>query len=130
MDPDLCGHVFEAKKNWSEQVANFTTVDDIIKARVGTECDPFVLESLEKEVKSGPKEPALVTTEDGLMTKIEEMKFKSKYEKYLNRIHKVEMQVKQTYSKYYGQINEDMKGSLTKDPEFEKAHQEKNVLNL
>ena len=31
-DSDLRGHVFEAKRNQSEQVVNFTTVDDIIKA--------------------------------------------------------------------------------------------------
>ena len=122
--------MFEAKYNQSEQVVNFTTVNDIIKAHVGTECDPFILESLEKEVKSLPEEPAAVTKEDGVMTKIEEMKFKSKYDKYLNQIHKVKMQLKQTYSKYYGQIDEEMKGTLTKDPEFEKAHQEKEVLTL
>ena len=45
------------------------------------------------------------------MTKIEETKFKSKYNKYLNQIHKVEMQLKHTYSKYYGQIDEEMKGN-------------------
>ena len=91
--------MFEAKRNRSEQVVNFTTVDDIIKAQVGTECDPFVLESLEKEVGSLPEEPTAVTKEDDSMTKIEEMKFKSKYDIYLNQIHKVKMQLKQTYSK-------------------------------
>ena len=40
------------------------------------------------------------------------------------------MQLKQTYSKYYGQIEEEMKGSLNEDPEFERAHQEKDVLKL
>ena len=70
MDPDLCGHVFEVNCNRSEQVVNFTTVNDIIKVQVGTECDPFVLESLEKEVESGPEEPTAVTKEDGTMTKI------------------------------------------------------------
>jgi hypothetical protein len=59
------------------------------------------------------------------MSKIEEMKFKSKHDKYLNQIHKVEMQLKQTYAKYYGQIDEEMKGSLTEDPDFERTHQEK-----
>ena len=98
-DPDLCEHVFKAKRNWSEQVVNFTTVDKIIKAQVGTECDPFVLESLEKEIKSGPEKSKAVTKEDSTMTKIEETRFKSKYNKYLNRIHKVKMQLKQTYSK-------------------------------
>ena len=42
-DPDLCGHLFEAKRNRSEKVANFTTVNNIIKAQVGSECDTFVL---------------------------------------------------------------------------------------
>ena len=50
-DPDLRGHVFEAKRNQSEQVVNFATVNNIIKAQVRrTECDPFILKSLEKEV--------------------------------------------------------------------------------
>ena len=40
------------------------------------------------------------------------------------------MQLKQTYSKYYGQIDKETKGTLTKDPEFEEAHQEKDVLTL
>ena len=68
VDSDLCGRVFEAKCNQSEQIANFTTVDNIIKAQVGTECGPLVIESLEKEVESGLKKPAPVTTEDGLVT--------------------------------------------------------------
>ena len=91
--------MFKAKHKRSEQVVNFTTVDDIIKAQVGTECDLFVLESLEKKVESLPEEPAVVTKEDGSITRIEEMKFKNKCDKYLNPIHKVEMQLKQTYSK-------------------------------
>ena len=49
-DPDLRGHVFEAKRNHSEWVVNFTTVNNIIKAQARTECDPFLLKSLEKEV--------------------------------------------------------------------------------
>ena len=58
------------------------------------------------------------------------MKFKSKYDTYLNQIHKVKMQLKQTYSKDYGQIDEEMKGVLTEDQEFETGHQEKDVLTL
>ena len=52
------------------------------------------------------------------------MKFKKKYDKYLTRIHKVEMQLKRTYSKYYGQVDKGMKGSLIEDPEFAKAVKE------
>ena len=56
-DANLCGKIFEAKRNRSGQVANFKTVDDLIKAQVGTEYDPFVLESLEQDSKAGPPEP-------------------------------------------------------------------------
>ena len=77
-DPDLCGYMLEAKHNLSEQVVNFTTVNDIIKSQVGTECDSFVVESLEKEVESSPEVPTAVENDDGIMTKIEEMTFKSK----------------------------------------------------
>ena len=35
-DANLCGKVFEAKRNRSEQVANFKTVDDLIEAKVGS----------------------------------------------------------------------------------------------
>ena len=38
------------------------------------------------------------------------------------------MQLKQTYSRYYGQIDEETKETITEDPEFEKAHLEKDVL--
>ena len=40
------------------------------------------------------------------------------------------MQLKQTYSNFYGQIDKEMKGILTKDPDSEKVHQEKDVLTL
>ena len=45
-DPGLRGYVFETKNNRSEQVVNFITVNTIIKAQVGTECDSFVFGSL------------------------------------------------------------------------------------
>ena len=73
--------MFEGKHNQSEQIVNFTTVNSIIKAQVGTECDSFVPKSLENEVKSGPKEPVPNYNEDGTMSKTEEMKFKSKCNK-------------------------------------------------
>ena len=122
--------MFEAKHNQSEQIVNFTTINDIIKAQVRTECGPFVIESLEKEVKSGPKESTIITKEDGTVTKIEEMKFRSKYAKYLNRVHKAKMQLNQTHSKYYVQINEEINGTLTKDQEIERAHQEKDLMAM
>ena len=89
-------------------MANFKTVDDLIKAQVGTEYDPFVLESLKKNTIVGPPEPvpvymakAVDTGPDG-MSEVKKMKFKSKYDKYLTRTDKIEMQLKQVFSKYDG----------------------------
>ena len=70
-DPDLRGHIFKSKRNQSEQVVNFTTANDIIKRQAGTEYAQLVLESLKKEVESGPEEPAAVIKGDGTITKIE-----------------------------------------------------------
>ena len=135
-DPNLQGKVFEAKRNRSDQVANFNTVDNLIKAQVGAECDPFVLESLEKEAFTAPSEPTPVykvkanAGDPDEMSDIEKMKFKSKFDKYLARTDKVEMQLKQAFSKYYGQIDEEMKASLNEDADYERAYNEKDVIKL
>ena len=135
-DPDLSGKVFEVKRVRSEQVANFKAVDDIIKAQVGAEYDPLVLESLEKEAFTAPSEPTPVykvkvnAADPDEMTKVEEMKFKSKFDKYLSRLDKVETQLKQVFSKYYGQISEDMRSSLEEDADYERAYNEKDVITL
>ena len=73
--------MFKAKHNQSEQVINFTTVGDITKAHVRTECDPCVVRYLEKEVETGPNEPTAAKKEDGTMVKTDKMKRKSKYDK-------------------------------------------------
>ena len=41
-------------------MANFKTIDDLIKAQIGTAYDPFVLESLEKDTVAGLPEPVPV----------------------------------------------------------------------
>ena len=115
-EPDLRCHLFKAKHNQSEQVANFTSFANIAKAQDGIECEPFGLESLSREEKSDPDELVPVTTEGGSMTKTEKIKFKSKCNKYPNRVQKVKLQLKQTYSNYYWQIDEETRGSLTKNP--------------
>ena len=137
-DPNLRGHVFEAKRNRSEQVANFKVVDDIIRAQVGTECDPYVLESLDTETLTLPDEPdapkkiTIGTGEDEkkVYDEIDKIKWKSRFDRYLSRVDKIESQLKQIYSKYYGQCDEDMKDSLNEDPEFEKTDKAKDVIKL
>ena len=62
-----------------------------------------------------------------VMSDVEKMKFKSKFDKYLTRTDKIEMQLKQVFSKYYGQVNEDMRGTLKEDDDFKCAHNAKDV---
>ena len=40
------------------------------------------------------------------------------------------MQLKQLYLKYYGYIDEELKGSLSEDQEFERVHKERDMLKL
>ena len=58
------------------------------------------------------------------------MKFKSKFDKYLNRPDKTEMQLKQVFKKFYGQVDEDMRGTLKEDDNFEHAYNTKDVIAL
>ena len=105
-DANLCRKVFEAKRNQSEQVASFKTANNLIKAQVGTEYDPFVLESLEQDSIASPQELAPVymakvaVTDLDVMSEVEKMKFKSNFDKCLTQTDKIEMQLKQVFSKY------------------------------
>ena len=146
-DPNLRGHVFEAKNSRSDQVANYKAVDDMIKSQAGTDYDPLVLESLENERVMMPTEPTSppattvdkVTINEDKSTstmqvttydEIERMKWKAKYDKYLGRVEKVERQLTQVYSKYYGQCDDEMKSSMKEDPDFKQAHIDKDVIKL
>ena len=62
-DANLRGNISKAKRTWSEQVANFKIVDDLIKAQVGTEYNPFVFEFLEQVSIAVPPEPVPVYAE-------------------------------------------------------------------
>ena len=134
--PTLQGHVFENKRNRADQVANYRTVDDIIKAQIGADYDPYVLESLEKEAITLPTEPMPVYATDAngdpttTISDIEMMKFKTKYSKYLGRVDTIEKESKQAYSVYFGQISDEMKASLKEDPDYKRSFQEKDVFAL
>ena len=92
-NPDLQGFVFEAKHNRTEQITNFNTVDIRIRAIVGQKYDSAVLESIEKMSPTLPIEPTAVTNADGDVTKVEEIKYGKKYDKWLTRVEKIEEQM-------------------------------------
>ena len=102
-DPDLQGFVFEAVGNRAQQITNFITLNTRIKAIIGQTCDPYVLESIEKIKTTLPDEPACEETTDDAKKRIAEMKFKSKFDRWLTRTEKIKKEVKQVYSKYFGQ---------------------------
>lgn len=78
VDPNVCGHVFEAKRNQSEHVSNFTIVNDTPKAHTETICDTFVIKSPEKETKTFPNKQKPVTADDGSMLKMKGTKCEGK----------------------------------------------------
>ena len=69
-------------------------------------------------------------TDPDVMSEVGIMKFKSKFDKYLTRTDRIEMQLKQVFPKYYGQVDEDMRGTLKKDDDFKHAHNAKDVIAL
>ena len=77
-----------------------------------------------------PPEPVIVTEADGSISKMEEIKYGKKYDRWLTRSKKVEKELEQVYSIYYGQCNEDIKSSLAKDPTFNKANEDKDLIKL
>ena len=84
----------------------------------------------------GPLEPAPVyktkaaDTDPDEMSEVKKMKIKSNFDKCLTRTDKIEMQLKQVFSKYYGQVDEDMRGTLREYDDFERAYNEKDVIAL
>ena len=107
---------------------NFKTADNLIKAQVGTEYDPFVLESLKKDTVTGPPKPTSVymakasESDPDVMSEVEKTRFKSKVDTNLTQTDKIDMQPKQVFSKYYGQVYKDMRASLKEDATYERAY--------
>ncbi len=129
--PDLQGFVFEAYAVRSTQITNFNTVDTRIRALVGQQFDPFVLESIEKMAVTLPVEPTVVTEADGVtVSRVEEIKYGKKYDRWLTRTNKIEQQLKQVYSVYFGQCDDDIKASLAEHPDFKRVDQEKDLIQL
>ena len=128
--PDLQGFVFEAGSTRTNQIAKFTTVDTRIRALIGQQFDPMVLESIEKMTVTIPPEPNIVTESDGSVSKMEEIKYGKKYDRWLTRTERIKKEMKQVYSIYYGQCDEDIKASLAEHAQFEVANQEKDVIQL
>lgn len=64
---------------------NFRKVDNTIKAKIGADFDPYVLESLEKEAATLPEEPTAPTPDETTkkIDEIEMIKWKTRYNNHL-----------------------------------------------
>ena len=129
-DQDLQGFVFETKTTRSQQITNFRNVDERIRDQVGAKFDEYVLETLERMKVTLPPEPTPVTQADGTIAKIEELKFKSQYDRHLSRVERINTQLRQVYSKYIGQCDAEMKATLKEDSRFDEANKKKDVVEL
>ena len=81
--PDLQGFVFKAGFPRTNQIAKFTTVDTRIRVLIGQQFDPRVLESIEKMTVTVPPEPNIVMESDGSVSKMKEIKYGKKYDRWL-----------------------------------------------
>ena len=81
--PDLQEFVFEAGSTRTNQISKFTTMNTRIRVLIGQQFDPMVLESIEKMAVSIPPEPSIVMESDGSVSKMEEIKYGKKYDRWL-----------------------------------------------
>jgi hypothetical protein len=128
--PDLSGFVFETGTTRTNQIADFTTADVRIWALVGQQFGPFVLESIEKMRVILPPEPTIVMETDGTVSKMEEIKYGKKYDRWLTCTERVEKELKLVYSIYYGQCDKVIKSSLAEDFTFKQTNEEKDLIKL
>lgn len=108
----------------------FTKVDTRIGVVVGQQFNPFVLKSIKTMAVTLPPEPTLVTEVDGVtITKVEETKYGKKFDQWLTMTDRIEHQLNQLYSIYYGAMQQGHQGKPC-EAHFKLAHQEKNLIQL
>ena len=83
--PDLMGYVFESGTSRTNQIANFAKVDERIRALIGQQFDPYVLESIETKAVCLPGEPQMAIEADGSVSRMEEIKYSKKFDRWLTR---------------------------------------------
>lgn len=125
----LSGHVFEAGNNRMIQMADHAATHEAIKNYIGVTYDPHVLKSIETDALDMPPQPTLVTA-GATATRSEELIFNKKVDRWLARCEKIELELKQVFSLYLGQCDEDIKAALTESPAWRQSNEDKDVLRL
>ena len=115
---DLIGHVFEDGANHSAQIATYNTSMEDIKNYVGINYGPHVLQSIEEMEDITPKEPELITPTEPNKVMGEEIKYGKKLDRHLSKIDNIETQMKQVFSLFMVQMDDDTKHRLTEHKEW------------
>ena len=89
-----------------------------------------MLEYLEKGTIILPTAPTPTIQDDGTITKTDEIIFNKEYDRYTSLRYTFENELKQVYSLYYCQDDDDMKATLAEDPKFDNINKSKDVLGL
>jgi len=85
---------------------------------MGQQFYQYVLETINKmQVILPPEpEPTIMLEADGWVLKMDEIKYGMMYDQWLTRTKKAKKEMKQIYSIYYRQCDEDIKSGLAKNP--------------
>ena len=79
---------------------------------MGINYDPHVLQSIEEKEDITPEEPELITPTEPNKVRGEEIKYGKKLDRHLSKIYKIETQMKQVFSLFMGQMDDDTKHRL------------------
>ena len=77
-----------------------------------------------------PEEPELITPTNPNKVRVEEIKYGKKLDRHLSKIDKIDTQMKQVFSLFTGQMDDDTKHRLTKHKEWEVTKQGKHLIKM
>ena len=97
---------------------------------VGINYDPHVLQFIEEMEDITPEEPELVTPTEPNKVRGEEIKYGKKLDRHLSKIDKIETQMKQVFSIFMRQMDDDIKHRLAKHKEWEGTKQQKYLIKM
>ena len=103
---------------------------EAIKNYVGINYGPHVLQSIKEMDDITPEEPELVTPLDPNKVRGEEIKYGKKLDRHLSKIDKIETQMKQVFSLFMGQMDDDTKHCLAEHIEWEVTKQGKDLIKM
>ena len=101
---------------------------EAIKNYVGINYDPHVLQYIKEMEDINPEEPELIAPTETNKFRGEEIKYGKKLDRHLLKMDNIETQMKQVFSLFMGQTDDDTKHSLAGHKELEGTKQQKDLI--